>query len=115
MDMYYGEEALSSVYVWDIDNGFAAAILFKKTMIGENSGCWDAINIMEVVTNSFKINSSISNLQLSRLDFIFSPFLFTVNLYSLSKVILKNHPQNVLGNRATGKTIALQTNNDSDD
>ncbi|KAL5258728.1 hypothetical protein ACHWQZ_G009256 [Mnemiopsis leidyi] len=48
MDMYYGEEALSSVYVWDIDNGFAAAILFKKMMIGENSGCWDAINIMEV-------------------------------------------------------------------
>lgn len=49
MDMYYGEEALSSVYVWDIDNGFAAAILFKKMMIGENSGCWDAINIMEVI------------------------------------------------------------------
>lgn len=48
MDMYYGEEALSSVYVWDIDNGFAAAILIKKTIIGDNSGCWDAINIMEV-------------------------------------------------------------------
>ena len=28
--MYYGENTLSSVYIWDIDNGFAAAILFKK-------------------------------------------------------------------------------------
>ena len=65
MDMYYGEEALSSVYVWDIDNGFAAAILFKKTMIGENSGCWDAINIMEVVTNTFNRISSISSLRLA--------------------------------------------------
>ena len=73
MDMYYGEEALSSVYVWDIDNGFAAAILFKKTMIGENSGCWDAINIMEVFTNmnSFKIISSISNSSVSRFKFLF--------------------------------------------
>lgn len=47
--MYYGEDALSSVYVWDIDNGFAAAILIKKMIIGENCGAWDAINIMEVL------------------------------------------------------------------
>lgn len=48
--MYYGDDALSSVYVWDIDNGFAAAILFRKQLLGAScTGCWDAINIMEVV------------------------------------------------------------------
>ena len=59
MDMYYGEEALSSVYVWDIDNGFAAAILIKKTIIGENSGSWDAINIMEVLEHTKSVLSKL--------------------------------------------------------
>ena len=59
MDMYYGEEALSSVYVWDIDNGFAAAILIKKTIIGENSGSWDAINIMEVLEHTQSVLSKL--------------------------------------------------------
>ena len=59
MDMYYGEEALSSVYVWDIDYGFAAAILIKKTIIGENSGSWDAINIMEVLEHTKSVLSKL--------------------------------------------------------
>ena len=52
-DMYYGEESLSSVYVWDIDNGFAAAILIRKMLKGEINGCWDAINVMEVSLQLF--------------------------------------------------------------
>ena len=46
--MYYGEDALSSCYVWDIDTGFAAAILIKKTCTVDQKGCWDSINVMEV-------------------------------------------------------------------
>ena len=45
--MYYGDDALSSVYVWDIEGGFAASILIKKTS-SETDDTWDSINVMEV-------------------------------------------------------------------
>lgn len=48
-EMYY-EGGLSSVYFWDVDNGFAAVILIKKTGNGSNKikGCWDSIHVVEV-------------------------------------------------------------------
>ena len=48
-EMYY-EGGLSSVYLWDVDNGFAAVILIKKTGNGSNKikGCWDSIHVVEV-------------------------------------------------------------------
>jgi capping protein beta len=46
--MYY-EGGLSSVYMWDVDPGFAAVVLLKKTCNLEGcNGCWDSINVTEV-------------------------------------------------------------------
>lgn len=48
-EMYY-EGGISSVYLWDLDHGFAGAILIKK--VGDLStkikGCWDSIHVIEV-------------------------------------------------------------------
>ncbi|PSN50239.1 hypothetical protein C0J52_02382 [Blattella germanica] len=47
-DLYFGG-GVSSVYLWDLENGFAGAILIKKTE--DNSGikgCWDSIHIIEI-------------------------------------------------------------------
>ncbi|CAK8686854.1 F-actin-capping protein subunit beta-like [Clavelina lepadiformis] len=48
-EMYY-EGGISSVYMWDLDHGFAGAILIKKA--GDAStkikGCWDSIHVIEV-------------------------------------------------------------------
>ena len=41
---------MSSVYLWDLDHGFAGVILIKKA--GDSSkkikGCWDSIHVVEV-------------------------------------------------------------------
>ncbi|RDD40515.1 F-actin-capping protein subunit beta isoforms 1 and 2 [Trichoplax sp. H2] len=46
----YFEGGVSSVYMWDLDHGFAGVILIKK--VGEGSetikGCWDSIHVVEV-------------------------------------------------------------------
>jgi len=48
-DMYF-EGGVSSVYLWDLDHGFAGVILIKK--VGDGSkvikGCWDSIHVVEV-------------------------------------------------------------------
>jgi len=53
-EMYY-EGGASSVYFWELDgaaDGFAACVLFKKTVEaakkGLNAGFWDAIHVVEV-------------------------------------------------------------------
>eukprot|EP00039_Didymoeca_costata_P027602 m.18768 g.18768 ORF g.18768 m.18768 type:complete len:290 (-) comp6399_c0_seq1:3956-4825(-) len=50
----YFEGGVSSVYLWDLDHGFAGVILIKK--IGDGSkqvkGCWDSIHVVEVKENS---------------------------------------------------------------
>ncbi|XP_075263412.1 F-actin-capping protein subunit beta isoforms 1 and 2-like, partial [Convolutriloba macropyga] len=48
----YYEGGLSSVYLWDTDSGFAGAILMKKSVNDPEAkvkGCWDSINVIEVV------------------------------------------------------------------
>jgi len=50
-EMYY-EGGVSSVYLWDLeDGGFAGVVLFKKAMIPssdqEPSGSWDSIHVFE--------------------------------------------------------------------
>jgi len=68
-EMYY-EGGTSSVYFWDLDgvaNGFAACILFKKTVEatkkGLKAGNWDAIHVVEVrpsgATAAYKLTSTI--------------------------------------------------------
>jgi capping protein beta len=39
------------VYVWELEEGFAAAILIKKDGSGSrevSKGCWDSIHVVEV-------------------------------------------------------------------
>jgi F-actin capping protein, beta subunit len=46
----YFEGGVSSVYLWDLDHGFAGVILIKKAGDGSNKikGCWDSIHVVEV-------------------------------------------------------------------
>lgn len=49
-EMYY-EGGVSSVYFWDVEHGFAGAVLIKKAGDGSNKkikGCWDSIHVIEV-------------------------------------------------------------------
>ncbi|XP_065842420.1 F-actin-capping protein subunit beta-like [Oscarella lobularis] len=48
-EMYY-ETGVSSVYLWDLDHGFAGVILIKKSGDGSKKikGCWDSIHVVEV-------------------------------------------------------------------
>lgn len=51
-DLYY-EGGVSSVYMWDLDDGFAACILIKKTQDQTKKGqpmrgSWDSIHVVEV-------------------------------------------------------------------
>lgn len=61
-DMYF-EGGVSSVYLWDLDTGFAGVILIKKAGDGSKkikgdviqdarSGCWDSIHVVEVQEKS---------------------------------------------------------------
>ncbi|CDS40155.1 F actin capping protein subunit beta [Echinococcus multilocularis] len=62
----YFEGGISSVYCWDLDQGFAMAILIKKT--GNSTsvrGSWDSVHIVEVQEHStaksahYKLTSTI--------------------------------------------------------
>jgi capping protein beta len=63
-EMYF-EGGISSVYVWDLDKGFAAVILIKK--VGEGSkkmkGAWDSIHVVEVNEShgkaTYKLTSTV--------------------------------------------------------
>ncbi len=48
-EMYF-EGGVSSVYLWDLDQGFAGVILIKKAGDGSKKirGCWDSIHVVEV-------------------------------------------------------------------
>lgn len=52
-EMYY-EGGVSSVYLWDLDHGFAGVILIKKAGDGSTKirGCWDSIHVVEVQEKS---------------------------------------------------------------
>ena len=40
---------MCSVYLWDLDHGFAGVILIKKAGDTEKiKGCWDSIHVVEV-------------------------------------------------------------------
>ena len=45
----YFESGVCSVYLWDLDHGFAGVILIKKAGDTERiKGCWDSIHVVEV-------------------------------------------------------------------
>ncbi|KAL0579304.1 F-actin-capping protein subunit beta [Marasmius crinis-equi] len=66
-EMYY-EGGVSSVYLWDLeDGGFAGVVLLKKTMTpgssSEPSGSWDSIHVFEAAERGrqahYKLTSTI--------------------------------------------------------
>ncbi|CAG7821749.1 unnamed protein product [Allacma fusca] len=52
-EMYF-EGGVSSVYLWDLEHGFAGVILIKKAGDGSRKikGCWDSIHVVEVQEKS---------------------------------------------------------------
>nr|WAW84885.1 CAPZB [Halisarca dujardinii] len=47
-EMYF-ESGICSVYLWDLEHGFAGVILIKKAGDTERiKGCWDSIHVVEV-------------------------------------------------------------------
>lgn len=63
----YFEGGVSSVYLWDTDQGFAACILIKKVGDGSKKikGCWDSIHVVDVTNKSngknavYKLTSTV--------------------------------------------------------
>ncbi|KAB0365020.1 hypothetical protein FD754_009176 [Muntiacus muntjak] len=66
-DSSYFEGGVSSVYLWDLDHGFAGVILIKKAGDGSKKikGCWDSIHVVEVQEKSsgrtahYKLTSTV--------------------------------------------------------
>lgn len=53
----YFEGGTSSVYLWDLDDGFAGCFLIKKNVEGDRfvkNGCWDSIHVVEAVETDNK-------------------------------------------------------------
>merc|ERR1711909_44484 len=52
-EMYF-EGGVSSVYLWDLEHGFAGAIAIKKAGDGSKNikGCWDSLHVIEVQERS---------------------------------------------------------------
>jgi len=66
-NLYY-EGGVSSAYCWDIDDGFAAVVLIKKTQDQSKKGqpmrgAWDSIHVVEVKENKdrakYKLTSTV--------------------------------------------------------
>jgi len=65
-DLYY-EGGVASVYAWDLDDGFAAVILIKKTQDSTKKGqpmkgTWDSIHVVEVQDGKqahYKLTSTV--------------------------------------------------------
>jgi len=66
-DLYF-EGGVSSVYYWDLDNGFASVILIKKVQDQSKKGqpmkgAWDSIHVVDVTENkgqaTYKLTSTV--------------------------------------------------------
>ncbi|TVY44809.1 F-actin-capping protein subunit beta [Lachnellula occidentalis] len=63
-ELYY-EGGVSSVYFWNLDDGFAGVVLLKKvaTPSGKSEGTWDSIHVFEAVdrarTAHYKLTSTV--------------------------------------------------------
>lgn len=62
--LYY-EGGIGSVYLWDLDDGFAGVVLLKKESgKGEEAAGWDSIHVIEVderkgKTSHYKLTSTV--------------------------------------------------------
>ena len=61
-DCRYFEGGVSSVYLWDLDHGFAGVILIKKAGDGSKKirGCWDSIHVIEVQVRGHRDTNTAS-------------------------------------------------------
>jgi len=64
-DLYF-EGGVSSVYCWDLDDGFAACILIKKTQDQSKKGqpmkgAWDSIHVVEVQDSKTKAHYKLTS------------------------------------------------------
>jgi len=72
-NLYY-EGGISSAYCWDIDDGFAAVILIKKTQDQSKKGqpmrgAWDSIHVVEVKeTGKGKANYKVTSTVMLTID-----------------------------------------------
>ncbi|CAL1262259.1 unnamed protein product [Larinioides sclopetarius] len=63
-EMYF-EGGVSSVYLWDLEHGFAGVILIKKAGDGSKKikGCWDSIHVVEEKSSGrsahYKLTSTV--------------------------------------------------------
>ncbi|KIW07946.1 F-actin-capping protein subunit beta [Verruconis gallopava] len=63
-ELYY-EGGVSSVYFWDVDDGFAGCVLLKKGVApnSKSSGSWDSIHVFEVQDKArvshYKLTSTV--------------------------------------------------------
>ncbi|KAI9725184.1 MAG: F-actin-capping protein subunit beta [Chrysothrix sp. TS-e1954] len=63
-ELYY-EGGISSVYFWDVDDGFAGVILLKKSVTpqSKNDGAWDSIHVFEALDRArmchYKLTSTV--------------------------------------------------------
>ncbi|MCJ1354634.1 MAG: F-actin-capping protein subunit beta [Icmadophila ericetorum] len=62
-ELYY-EGGVSSVYFWDLDDGFAGVVLFKKSSPkGKTEGGWDSVHVIESIdrarTAHYKLTSTV--------------------------------------------------------
>lgn len=57
--LYY-EGGISSVYLWDLDNGFAGVVLIKKEL-PQKMGYWDAIHVFEVPYGSRNVRYRLTS------------------------------------------------------
>ncbi|KAI9700494.1 MAG: F-actin-capping protein subunit beta [Bogoriella megaspora] len=61
----YFEGGVSSVYLWNLDDGFAGAVLLKKSVnpSSKNAGSWDSIHVFEAAerarTAHYKLTSTV--------------------------------------------------------
>ena len=60
----YYEGGTSSVYLWNLDDGFAGVVLLKKSSLQTAaSGAWDSIHVLEVAergrTAKYKLTSTV--------------------------------------------------------
>ncbi|KAM4059485.1 f-actin capping protein, beta subunit [Hirsutella rhossiliensis] len=63
-ELYY-EGGVSSVYFWNLDDGFAGVVLLKKSATpgGPTEGIWDSIHVFEAIergrTTHYKLTSTV--------------------------------------------------------
>lgn len=70
-ELYY-EGGISSVYFWDLDDGFAGVVLLKKvspsSTTGKSEGGWDSIHVFEAVDRGRMFHYKLTSTVILHLD-----------------------------------------------